>query len=257
MKLLLRLYEPTEGEIRYGGRGPARHGPRRPARAHRRGVPGLRALPVHRGREHRPRRRPALVEDRAAHRARRPRRGGAAALVEALPQGYDTVLGGWFEAGQELSAGQWQKLAVARAFMREDAEVLDPRRAHRQHRRRGRARAVRALPGSSRRTGPRSSSRHRFSTVRMADRIAVLHGGQLEELGTHRELMARGRALRPPLPAAGAGLPGLAVHEAQCVGWRRGRAGRAAETRCGRTGRPVMGRREPPSHVTGREGSTP
>ena len=64
------------------------------------------------------------LEDRAAHRAgrgqaRRRRRGDRG----AARSGYDTVLGGWFEDGQELSAGQWQKLAVARAFMR-DAEVL-------------------------------------------------------------------------------------------------------------------------------------
>jgi ATP-binding cassette, subfamily B, bacterial len=101
------------------------------------------------------------------------------------------VLGGWFEAGHELSAGQWQKLAVARAFMRQEAELLildeptasiDAEAEHELFER------FRALAAS--RTAIVIS--HRFSTVRMADRIAVLHGGRLEEIGTHRALVERG-----------------------------------------------------------------
>ena len=119
------------------------------------------------------------------------RRGGAAELVEALPNGWDTVLGGWFEAGHELSSGQWQKLAVSRAFMREDAELLvfdeptaaiDAAAEHELFQR------FQAL--AAERTAIVIS--HRFSTVRIADRIAVLHAGRLEELGSHRDLVARG-----------------------------------------------------------------
>jgi ATP-binding cassette subfamily B protein/ATP-binding cassette subfamily C protein len=111
-------------------------------------------------------------------------------VINSLPKRYDTVLGGWFESGQELSAGQWQKLAVSRAFMR-DAEVfildeptasIDAEGEHELFER------FKSL--AAERTAIIIS--HRFSTVRMADRIAVLHEGRLEELGSHRELLSRG-----------------------------------------------------------------
>ena len=132
---------------------------------------------------------PAHVEDRPRIEEAA-RRGGAAGVIEGLPQRYDTVLGGWFERGHEISAGQWQKLAVARAFMRE-AEVLildeptasiDAESEHElfQH--------FQALAAD--RTAIVIS--HRFSTVRIADRIAVLHGGRLEELGSHHQLIEAG-----------------------------------------------------------------
>ncbi len=102
-----------------------------------------------------------------------------------------TVLGGWFEAGQELSAGQWQKLAVARAFMRDRAEVLildEPTAAIDAEAEHELFERFRALAAD--RTAIVIS--HRFSTIRtMADRIAVLHGGAVEELGSHRELLER------------------------------------------------------------------
>jgi len=110
-------------------------------------------------------------------------------VIHSLSKGYDTVLGGWFEAGQELSAGQWQKLAVSRAFMR-DAEVfildeptasIDAEGEHELFQRFKALAAERIAIIIS----------HRFSTVRMADRIAVLHGGRLEELGSHQDLLAR------------------------------------------------------------------
>jgi ATP-binding cassette subfamily B protein/ATP-binding cassette subfamily C protein len=119
------------------------------------------------------------------------RRGGATAVVEALPQRYDTVLGGWFEAGQELSAGQWQKLAVARAFMREGAEVLvldEPTAAIDAEGEHELFERFRALAAD--RTAIVIS--HRFSTIRtMADRIVVLKGGRVEELGSHRALLEK------------------------------------------------------------------
>ena len=132
---------------------------------------------------------PAHVEDRPRI-AEAARRAGASSLVDSLPRGLDTVLGGWFESGHEISAGQWQKLAVARAFMR-DAEVLildeptasiDAEAEHDSF--------VRFRELAAGRTAIVIS--HRFSTVRIADRIAVLHGGRIEELGSHRELVDRG-----------------------------------------------------------------
>jgi ATP-binding cassette subfamily B protein len=116
--------------------------------------------------------------------------GGASTVIAALPNQYDTMLGGWFEKGQELSSGQWQKLAVARAFMRDDAEVLildeptasiDAEAEHALFERFQALAADRIAIVIS----------HRFSTVRMADQIAVLHNGHVEELGSHDELMAK------------------------------------------------------------------
>jgi ATP-binding cassette subfamily B protein/ATP-binding cassette subfamily C protein len=187
VKLLLRLYDPTQGAILYGGVD-LRDMDAADLRARFGAVfqdfvryqfsaaenVGL-GLPEHVGD------RPRIA--RAAERA------GAAPMLESLPQGYDTVLGGWFESGHELSAGQWQKLAVARAFMREEAEVLildeptasiDAEAEHELFQRFRELAADRTAIVIS----------HRFSTVRIADRIAVLHGGRLAELGTHRELLA-------------------------------------------------------------------
>jgi ATP-binding cassette subfamily B protein/ATP-binding cassette subfamily C protein len=189
VKLILRLYDPTEGAIRWGGVDLRDMDP-----ADLRGRIGAvfqdfvryqftAAENVGLG-------SPPHVEDRRRIEEAA-RRGGASGLVEALPRGWDTVLGGWFEAGHELSAGQWQKLAVARAFMRDEAELLvfdeptaaiDAAAEHELFER------FQALAAD--RTAIVIS--HRFSTVRIADRIAVLHGGRLEELGSHRELVARG-----------------------------------------------------------------
>jgi ATP-binding cassette subfamily B protein/ATP-binding cassette subfamily C protein len=189
VKLLLRLYDPTEGAVRFGGVDLRDMDP-----AELRGRIGAvfqdfvryqftAAENVGLG-------SPPHLEDRARV-VEAARRGGATGVIEALPRGYDTVLGGWFEAGHELSAGQWQKLAVSRAFMREDAELLvldeptasiDAAAEHELFER------FQALAAD--RTAIVIS--HRFSTVRIADRIAVLHAGRLEELGSHRELIARG-----------------------------------------------------------------
>jgi ATP-binding cassette subfamily B protein len=114
-------------------------------------------------------------------------RGGASPVVAGLPKGYDTMLGRRWEKGQELSGGQWQKIALARAFMRE-AEVLvldEPTSAL----------DAEAEYEVFRRFGELIEGRiavlisHRFSTVRMADRIVVLSAGKIIELGSHAELI--------------------------------------------------------------------
>jgi len=115
-------------------------------------------------------------------------RGGASPIIEKMPQGYDTMLGRRWEKGQELSGGQWQKIALARAFMRE-AEVLvldeptsalDAEAEYEVFRRFGELMEGRIAVLIS----------HRFSTVRMADRIVVLSAGKIIELGSHAALMA-------------------------------------------------------------------
>lgn len=118
------------------------------------------------------------------------RQAMADATIQALPLGYDQVIGRRFKNGIDLSGGQWQKIAIARAYMR-DAQVmildeptaaLDARSEFEVFQR------FKEL--SQRRTAVLIS--HRFSSVRMADRILVLAGGRVEASGTHDQLMAQG-----------------------------------------------------------------
>jgi ATP-binding cassette, subfamily B, bacterial len=116
-------------------------------------------------------------------------KGLAAEFVEALPVGYQTQLGNWFKDGRELSGGQWQKIALARAFMRSEADILvldEPTAAidagaeaevfeHFRELTRNRIAIVIS---------------HRFSTVRMTDQILVLEEGRIVERGSHESLMA-------------------------------------------------------------------
>jgi len=118
------------------------------------------------------------------------REAGADELIDKLPHGYDTHLGKWFEDGQELSIGEWQKIALARAFIR-DAQIVvldEPTSALDASAESEVFQKFRAL--SSGRTTILIS--HRFSTVRMVDRIFVLAGGKIAESGSHDELMQRG-----------------------------------------------------------------
>ena len=115
--------------------------------------------------------------------------GMAAPFIEDLPEGYTTQLGRWFKGGRELSGGQWQKIALSRAFMRSDADilVLDEPTA-----------AMDAASEASIFEHFRRMSRdkmtilisHRFSTVRKADQIIVLEHGRIREQGDHDSLMA-------------------------------------------------------------------
>lgn len=118
------------------------------------------------------------------------RRAFADQVIEPLPQGYDQRIGRRFKGGVDLSGGQWQKIAIARAYMR-DAQVmildeptaaLDARSEFEVFQR------FKEL--SDRRTAVLIS--HRFSSVRMADRILVLNEGRLEANGTHEQLLAAG-----------------------------------------------------------------
>ena len=116
-------------------------------------------------------------------------KGLAAEFVEQIPGGYHAQLGKWFKDGRELSGGQWQKIALARAFMRSDADILvldEPTAAidagaeaevfeHFRELTRNRIAIVIS---------------HRFSTVRMADQILVLEEGRIVERGSHEALMA-------------------------------------------------------------------
>jgi len=115
-------------------------------------------------------------------------KGMAAPIVATLPQGYRTQLGKWFKDGRELSGGQWQKVALSRAFMRTQADVLvldEPTAAMDagaeaqifEHFRKLTANKIAILIS------------HRFSTVRMADQIVVIQEGRIIERGSHDELM--------------------------------------------------------------------
>jgi ATP-binding cassette, subfamily B, bacterial len=115
------------------------------------------------------------------------RQAGADELISGLPQGYDTALGKWFDAGVNLSGGEWQKVALARAFMR-DAKILlldEPTSALDAQAEYDLFERLRSLTRG--RTAVYIS--HRFSTVRRADRIVFLENGRLVEDGTHEELM--------------------------------------------------------------------
>jgi ATP-binding cassette, subfamily B, bacterial len=192
IKLLLRLYEPTRGEILLDGKPLAAYDPEEYHREVgvifqdfvRYDMKAEENIAVGRI--------SALAEEPARGRGRivdAADRSLAAGVVEALPERYDTMLGRRFEGGVDLSGGQWQKVALARAYMR-DAQVLildEPTAAL----------DARAEYEVFQRFADLTEGKmaiiisHRFSTVRMADRILVLEDGRVLEEGSHEDLLAR------------------------------------------------------------------
>ncbi|MGO8998055.1 MAG: ABC transporter ATP-binding protein [Polyangiaceae bacterium] len=132
--------------------------------------------------------------------ARAVERGGAEEVVGSLTGGLDAPLGRWFQNGTELSGGQWQKVALARAFMREEADILvldEPTAAldaESEHAVFERFRALAAGTDRPAEQGARTTIviSHRFPTVRMASRIVVLEKGRIVEEGSHEALVAHG-----------------------------------------------------------------
>lgn len=115
-------------------------------------------------------------------------KGTAHPFIETLLEGYHTQLGRWFRNGRELSGGQWQKIALSRAFMRTNADLLvldEPTSAMDAEAEVQVFNHFRAMT----QTQMAILISHRFSTVRMADQILVLNDGQVVEWGTHEELL--------------------------------------------------------------------
>src|SRR6266436_6316328 len=188
VKLLTRLYDPDEGDILIGGRNIKEY--------------DLKELREQVGvifqdyvnyymnaRENIGVGRIAEIEnlglvENAAHKS------GANTVIEKLPEGYETMLGRWFEDSTQLSGGEWQKVALARAFMR-DARILildEPTSSLDAQAEYDVFAKFRVLTKGK--TAIFIS--HRFSTVRLADRILVLENGQIIENGPHQELVALG-----------------------------------------------------------------
>ncbi len=185
VKLLTRLYDPDDGEILIGGRNIKEY--------------DLKELREQVGvifqdyvtyfmsaRENIGVGRIAEIEDRELVTSAA-RKSGANAVIERLPEQYDTMLGKWFDKGTQLSGGEWQKVALARAFMR-DARILildEPTSSLDAQAESEVFSHFKALTEGK--TAIFIS--HRFSTVRLADRIFVLENGTILESGSHEQLM--------------------------------------------------------------------
>jgi ATP-binding cassette subfamily B protein len=129
-----------------------------------------------------------MQDDSAVRRAGE--HSGAAEVVNELPERYETMLGRLFPGGRQLSGGQWQRLALGRLYFRPaSVQIFDEPTA-----------ALDAIAEAAMIDRLRDHGRdritilisHRFSTVRMAERIIVLHAGAVVESGSHHELLAKG-----------------------------------------------------------------
>jgi ATP-binding cassette subfamily B protein len=186
VKLLARLYDPQSGQVLIDGRDVREYDP-----DELRGEFGVLFQDyvqyqfsarenIGIGRVERLQDTPAIASAAA--------KSGAAGVIEGLPEGFDTVLGKWFDGGVNLSGGEWQKVALGRAFMR-DAQILildEPSAALD-------AKAEYELFSRLQQLAHGRTAifiSHRFSTVRRADRILVFEHGKLIEQGTHEELLA-------------------------------------------------------------------
>lgn len=148
----------------------------------------------------------SVAQDRVAIEAAA-RGAGANEVIGSLPQGYDTLLGKWFNNGEELSGGQWQRVALARAYYRSaPILILDEPTSHMDSW--TEAEWFEHFKGLAEgRTGLVIT--HRFTIARRADLIHVIEGGQIAESGTHDQLLARGGRY------AGAWYEQIAEHEQQ------------------------------------------
>ncbi|BCL81574.1 multidrug ABC transporter permease [Ktedonobacteria bacterium brp13] len=186
VKLLTRLYDPDEGEILIGGRN-IREYDLHTLRAQI-GVVFQDFVKYHlTASENIGLGRLASIDDLASVKLSAAR-SGADTVIEQLSDGYETMLGLWFKQGTQLSGGEWQKVALARAFMR-DARILildEPTSALDPQSESDVFKEFRVLTKGK--TAIFIS--HRFSTVRLADRILVLEHGDVRECGSHEELMA-------------------------------------------------------------------
>jgi ATP-binding cassette subfamily B protein len=188
VKLLARLYDPQSGQVLIDGRDVREYDPDELRREF--GVLFQDYVQYQfSARENIGVGRVERLEDTSAIAAAATK-SGAAGVIEALPEGYDTVLGKWFDGGVNLSGGEWQKVALGRAFMREaQILILDEPSAALD------AKAEYELFSRLQQLAHGRTAifiSHRFSTVRKADRILVFEQGRLIEQGTHEELLALG-----------------------------------------------------------------
>jgi ATP-binding cassette subfamily B protein len=188
VKLIARLYDPQQGQVLIDGRDVREYDP-----DELRGEFGVLFQDYvsyqFTARENIGIGRVERLEDEPAI-AQAAMKSGASTVIEALPQGYETVLGKWFDGGVNLSGGEWQKVALGRAFMREaQILILDEPSAALD------AKAEYELFSRLQQLAHGRTAifiSHRFSTVRRADRILVFEEGRLIEQGTHAELLALG-----------------------------------------------------------------